>query len=135
MGRLHERKNQENPYDPLNEFKQLIRAGEDPKDDHSRNSSWTQFDCTNPYLVWKTEYTPSQRWGNLSTDAAWRDVVRIWKKTDKPRGVSFTTSVSKTLHISADTQCVNIYECNTPVECEKGLDGPYSGPAAQLIWN
>ncbi|KAL2198587.1 class V chitinase-like protein [Corynascus similis CBS 632.67] len=105
------------PSEDWNEFKQLIRAGEDPKDDHSRNSSWTQFDCTNP------------------TDAAWRDVVRIWKKTDKPRGVSFTTSVSKTLHISADTQCVNIYECNTPVECEKGLDGPYSGPAAQLIWN
>ncbi|KAK4246406.1 glycoside hydrolase [Corynascus novoguineensis] len=123
------------PSEDWNEFKQLIRAGEDPKDDHSRNSSWTRFDYTNPYLVWKTEYTPSQRWGNLSTDAAWRDVVRIWKETDKPRKISFTTSVSTTLHISADNDCRRINQCNTPEECTKGLDGPYSGPAAQFIWN
>ncbi|AEO59465.1 glycoside hydrolase family 18 protein [Thermothelomyces thermophilus ATCC 42464] len=117
------------------EFKQLIRAGEDPKSDHSREGDWTKFDCTNPYLVDKTFYTPTQRWKNLDTDAAWRDVVRIWKETDKPRNIMFTASVSTTLYISADVDCRNLEDCNTTEECSAGLNGPYSGPAAQFIWN
>lgn len=28
----------------------------------------------------------------------------------------------------------DIDHCHGPLECEKGLDGPNSGPAAELIW-
>ncbi|RAK98081.1 glycoside hydrolase [Aspergillus ibericus CBS 121593] len=98
-------------------FIQLAKAGKNPKADHTRNGNWTSFDCTHPVVVDFLDYTPSERWRLMGTDAAWDDVVRIWKDTEEQRDVSFILS-----------------SCST-VDCGKGADGATSGPAAQFIWN
>ena len=119
-------------------FKELTSSGVDPKTDHSRNGDWTQFDCTHDIIRSFLDYTPSERWNGLNADAAWRDVVRIWKDTDSKRpGIKFIQSVSSTLKIGAQSNCGNLLasNCNHAAECGKGLDGSDSGPAAQFIWN
>lgn len=119
-------------------FIELARKGTDPKTDHSRNGNWTDFDCTNDMIDSYLDYTPSERWNGLSADAAWDDVIRIWKETDsKRKGITFIQSVSSTLSIGAEPDCGQLLasNCNHAAECGKGLDGPESGPAAQFIWN
>ncbi|RHZ62529.1 hypothetical protein CDV55_107218 [Aspergillus turcosus] len=118
-------------------FIELARAGEDPKTDHTRNGNWTDFDCTAPAVVDFLDYTPSQRWRLMGADAAWDDIVRIWKDTDSHRdGVNFTESVESTTHFGGQAGCGDLTTagCNI-VECEKGADSETSGPAAQFISN
>ncbi|KAH6616808.1 hypothetical protein C7974DRAFT_475193 [Boeremia exigua] len=120
------------------EFKQRVKAGEDPKTDHSRTGNWTDLDCTSKFIASYLDYTPSQRWKGLDTDAAWDDVLRIWKDTDSDRiGVSFMQSVSSTLHMGAQPDCEKITSatCAVAMECPDGANGKESGPAAELIWN
>ena len=118
-------------------FKQLAKSGQDPKTDHSRNGNWTDLDCTDPMIVDKNDYSPSQRWKELNADAAWEDIKRIWTETDKKKHLTFMESVETTLHIGANPDCASLIasNCNEANECSKGLDGPESGPAAQLIYN
>ncbi|KAE8152020.1 chitinase [Aspergillus avenaceus] len=119
------------------EYKKLAMSGQDPKTDHTRSGNWTKFDCTHPLIVNVLDHTPSERWTGLNADAAWNDVVRIWKETDRERGgVKFMESVSSTLHMGAQANCgsLNSDSCVTK-DCPKSADGSKSGPAAQFIWN
>lgn len=118
-------------------FKELASSGDDPKTDHTRNSSWTKFDCTDPRIADKMDYTPSERWKGLNADAAWRDVVRIWNETDSNRNMDFMQSVSVTLRMGAEVKCqkINDKNCDRAQSCPDGANGKESGPAAQLIWN
>ncbi|GIK06329.1 hypothetical protein Aspvir_001976 [Aspergillus viridinutans] len=118
-------------------FIELARAGGDPKTDHTRNGNWTDFDCTAPAVVDFLDYTPSQRWRLMGADAAWDDIVRIWKDTDSQRGgVNFSESVESTTRFGGQAGCgvMTTAGC-TIVECEKGADSDTSGPAAMFISN
>ncbi|PYI01817.1 chitinase [Aspergillus sclerotiicarbonarius CBS 121057] len=117
-------------------FIQLARAGEDPKTDRTRNGNWTDFDCTNWVVADFLDYTPSERWRLMGTDAAWDDIVRIWKGTDRQRGKKFIGSVESTIQMGGQQECGRLVteSCST-IECEKGADGASSGPAGQFIWN
>ncbi|KAI9039350.1 uncharacterized protein KD926_009493 [Aspergillus affinis] len=102
--------------------------------DHTRSGNWTEFDCTHPVFVDFSYYTPSEQWKQLNADAAWRDVVRIWKETEKGH-MSFIESVTDTLKV-LDSNCGEIGTGSClPQDCPRGADGSFSGPAAQLIWN
>ncbi|CAG8893424.1 unnamed protein product [Penicillium egyptiacum] len=117
-----------------NLFFELILAGEDPKADHSRSSNWTDMDCTHEMIVDSTWYTPSDRWRTLNADAAWADVVRIWKNTDSKRGIKFIQSVSDTLHIGAGANCGSLTRDSCVAKhCPNGANSDTSGPAAQLM--
>ncbi|GES66671.1 hypothetical protein ATETN484_0016021800 [Aspergillus terreus] len=118
-----------------NSFIRVAKAGGDPKTDHTRNGNWTDFDCTHPVVTSFTDYTPSERWRLMGTDAAWDDIVRIWEDTDSQRvDVSFTTSLQSTTHFSNQEGCgdVGSDKCGSG-QCEKGADSNESGPAAQFI--
>ncbi|KAL4938844.1 hypothetical protein BDV06DRAFT_231514 [Aspergillus oleicola] len=118
-------------------FIEIASSGEDPKTDHSRNGNWTDFDCTHDVIEDKLDYTPSERWSGVNADAAWDDVVRIWKETDSKRpAVNFTQSVSSTLRIGDQANCGAAIQdsCDT-ISCIAPLDRELSGPAGQLIWN
>jgi GH18 family chitinase len=132
------------PAKDWNTFKHVIRAGGDPKTDDSRNGNWTDLDCQADAIVHKFDYTPSERWRALNADAAWNDVVRIWKNTDRPRNLHFMESVSQTLRMGAEANCGTFVReddnCDQPLECPAGANAVESGrkpsgPAAQLIWN
>ncbi|KAL4879073.1 hypothetical protein BJY04DRAFT_229417 [Aspergillus karnatakaensis] len=118
-------------------FKSMALAGEDPKADHSRNGNWTDFNCEDPMIVDATWYYPDERWQTLGADAAWADVLRIWRDTDSKRpGISFMQSVSTTLHMGAQANCGELVsESCITLDCPAGANGETSGPAAQLIWN
>ncbi|KAL4907339.1 hypothetical protein BDW74DRAFT_176116 [Aspergillus multicolor] len=112
-------------------FIEKANSGSDPKTGHSRNGSGT---ATGPTSI---DYTPSERWRAVNADAAWKDVVRIWKDTDRPRiGVNFTQSVFSTLQIGDQTNCGLLTQdsCDT-INCLSPLDRELSGPAGQFIWN
>ncbi|KAK8131380.1 hypothetical protein PG984_007818 [Apiospora sp. TS-2023a] len=118
-------------------FKQKAKSGNNPKSDDSRNHTWTDLDCTNEMILHPYDHYPSERWEELHADAAWEDLVRIWKDTDRHYGRTFMQSVEQTLKEGANLDCgsISASNCNEARECTKGLDGPYSGPAAQLIYN
>jgi hypothetical protein len=82
---------------------------------------------------------PTEQWDGLDADAAWKDVIRIWKDTDSKRdGIPFSQSVSTTLKIGAEAGCGTLLEtgnCNMALECSQGMDAEDSGPAGMLIWN
>ncbi|KAH8423398.1 uncharacterized protein LDX57_001157 [Aspergillus melleus] len=101
----------------------------------TRYGNWTEFDCTHPMVVDRSGYTPSERWKQLNADAAWKDVVRIWKEIYEDQ-VSFMDSVTVTLKLGENARCGDITSksCDAK-DCPRGADGPLSGPAAQLIWN
>jgi hypothetical protein len=118
-------------------FIALASSGGDPKTDHTRNGNWTDFDCTAPAVMDFLDYTPSERWRLMGADAAWDDIVRIWKDTDSQRGgVNFSASVESTTHFGGQAGCgvMTTAGC-TIVDCEKGADSDTSGPAAMFISN
>ena len=80
-------------------------------------------------------HSPSERWRGLNADAAWEDVIRIYKDTDKPKGIPFLKSLEMTLHIGSGLKCESLMasNCEEAKECNKGADGPESGPAAKVI--
>jgi hypothetical protein len=118
-------------------FIALTLAGENGKADHTRDSSWTQFDCTHPVTVDPLYYYPDYRWKTLNADAAWQDVVRIWQETDsKLPNVKFMASVTQTLRMeSAHCELIDNCSCDNIRPCPPGANGPESGPAAGLIWD
>ncbi|KAK8074334.1 chitinase [Apiospora phragmitis] len=85
----------------------------------------------------KYAHYPSDRWEGLHADAAWVYLVRIYKDTDSKYGRSFMESVESTFKVGADLDCGSLISsnCNEAQTCSAGLDGKYSGPAAQLIYN
>jgi GH18 family chitinase len=121
-------------------FKLAISLGQRPEVDYSRTGNWTAYKCTHTYSSEKIKWTPSERWHGVNTDAAWGDVVRIWKESYKPRGdISFITAVSQTLLAQSQVNCSTFegkYDnCDTPTNCPDSADGPNSGAAAEFIWN
>ncbi|KAI8943235.1 hypothetical protein NX059_001257 [Plenodomus lindquistii] len=120
-------------------FKLMIKTGENPKNDHTRNGNWTSFDCMNEYVDNAIDYPADVKWQKLGADAAWKDIVRIWKDTDSKRTpkISFSHSVSNTLKLSSNLECGSLSKdtCTGSASCDKGMDGPDSGPAAELIWD
>ncbi|KAF3225838.1 hypothetical protein TWF106_001711 [Orbilia oligospora] len=119
-------------------FVALAASGADPKEDTTTIGKWKTFDCTHPVVVDEFRDSPSERWKALDADSAWREVVTKWFNTDKHNGIAFVESVARTLKMGGDMGCWSMNEvydhCHGPTECEKGLDGPLSGPAAELIW-
>ncbi|PLB49726.1 hypothetical protein P170DRAFT_447329 [Aspergillus steynii IBT 23096] len=104
--------------------------------DHTRHGNWTEFDCKHPLITDALNYTPSEKWKGLNADAAWGDVVRIWKDTDRYRRIKFMESIRATLTTGDGASCgvIDSDGC-VPLDCPNGANGPISGPAAQLIWN
>lgn len=126
------------PATSWNDYKQKALNGDDPKIDLSRDGNWTDYDCTDEVAVCPLCYYPERQWSHFNVEAAWKDVVRIWKETDKDRDWKFSQSVSSTLHIvtaEADCQKVDKSNCDDAVTCEVGLNSATSGPAGKLIWN
>ncbi|KAK8129159.1 chitinase [Apiospora kogelbergensis] len=118
-------------------FKELASTGNDPLQDKTRDQSWVQFDCTLDIVKYPMGYTPSQRWERLHADAAWKDVLRIWRDTDRPKKMTFINSVAATLHSApAESGCeyVKLDSCKVS-KCSSGMNGEESGPAGEIIWN
>ncbi|PGH10805.1 hypothetical protein AJ79_05278 [Helicocarpus griseus UAMH5409] len=113
---------------PVKNWDKLKRhpsSKDDPETDHTRNSNWTQFDCTHQLIKDKLDYTPSERWSGLNADAAWKDVVRIWQDTDSHRKeIYFTQSVSSTLRMGAVAKCGELEadNCAQAVDCPNGAN-------------
>ncbi|KAK8012878.1 chitinase [Apiospora marii] len=125
-------------------FKQKALNGEEPKDDDERSGNWTSLECTNDMVSNEKKYDVATLWSGLGGDDAWADVKRVWTETDRPRyesgddtTLSFMVSVHETLKIQGGKDgCTSILDTQCPSDsCSKGMDGPLSGPAAQLIWN
>ncbi|KXH64966.1 glycosylhydrolase family 18-6 [Colletotrichum salicis] len=112
------------PAEDWAQFKQLAASGLDPKSDSTPTD---QLHCD-----------VDEFWLGLGADAAWEGVVKIWEDTGSGySNTSFLSSVHATLKIetrATDRGSVLGVDCNTD-GCSKGMDGDYSGPAAQLIWN
>ncbi|KAK1622668.1 putative necrosis-inducing factor-domain-containing protein [Colletotrichum phormii] len=121
----------------LQEYHDLAASGLAPKSDFTRNSNWTEFDCTHIYATDQLHRDVDELWLGLGADAAWEDVVRIWEDIDSGySNTSLLSSVHATLKIETGAlDCGSLLgvECNTD-GCSKGMDGDSSGPAAQLIW-
>ncbi|KAK5654618.1 hypothetical protein OQA88_6939 [Cercophora sp. LCS_1] len=122
-------------------FISLAASGSNPKEDTDTNiGTWKQYDCTHAAIVnWGT-MSPSERWKALDADSAWREVVAKWIKTDQFNRLTFDQSVQLTLKMGAETGCYTFVwgrdSCDDVFEeCGNGANGPYSGPAGQLIWN
>ncbi|EPS35532.1 hypothetical protein H072_11031 [Dactylellina haptotyla CBS 200.50] len=120
-------------------FVALAASGANPKEDTTTIGNWKTFDCTHDVISNLYYHIPSERWKALDTDSAWREVVIKWKNTDKPNGLKFTESIAQTLKMAGGEGCwtlvKNVDRCDGKVECERGADGPFSGPAAKLIWD
>ena len=120
-------------------YKQLIMTGEDPKNDHTRTGEWTKHYCTDKFVDDAIDYTPSELWKGLAADDAWKDIVRIWTETDSLRedNITFSASVANTLKLHRDPGCDRLTKdsCDSTIPCDQSMDGPDSGPAAQLIWD
>lgn len=112
----------------------IFAETEESETDHSRNGNWTDFSCEHPVIANPYEYTPSDRWTLMNGDAAWADIVRIYKDTDSKRSLNFIQSLHETVALSGLSRCGNMdYQVCGTDECEKGLDDPESGPAAHFI--
>lgn len=108
------------PADSWAVFKQLIKSGRNPRAEHTRNGNRTKFYCTDPLVDDHLYYAPPEQYNGLNADAAWKDVVIIWKDKDRPRGgMRFSESVSETLNIGADANCGNLLadNCDQIREC------------------
>ncbi|KOS19727.1 Killer toxin subunits alpha/beta [Escovopsis weberi] len=122
------------------DFIKKAKTGKDPKVDESRTGNWTSFDCSDPHATQALGYTPAQRWDALDADGAWKDIVRIYRDTDRPLGRAFTPSVLQTLQMYVDnTNCGEVSgsvgHCVFQAQCLPAFDTDESGPAAQLIWD
>ena len=75
----------------------------------------------------------------MEAHSAWVEFISKWVTTDKHNFMTFTESVQQTLKMGAQMGCAELGgkedNCDMAMQCDPGLDGPYSGPAAQLIWN
>ncbi|KAL4935175.1 hypothetical protein BDV06DRAFT_234584 [Aspergillus oleicola] len=126
---------------PATSWHSFIETGEgggDPKTDMSRNGNWTDFTCRSEYVVKPNDYYPEVRWRELGASAAWADVLRIWEDNDSQPGreLEFITSVSNTLMLGHGQNCGSLTGSScTSLDCPDGANDPFSGPAAQLIWD
>ncbi|KAH8731881.1 chitinase [Phaeosphaeriaceae sp. PMI808] len=105
--------------------------------DHSRNGNWTTFKCTDRLVKDNSHFSPLEQWNGLNADAAWADVIRIWKETERPRKLDFSQAVSSTFHVGNSPRCGMLAgsNCDHNTVCESGLNSDESGPAAMLIFN
>lgn len=122
-------------------FIALAASGQNPKEDTTTNiGDWKKHDCTHDAIAFwgDKRMTPSDRWRALDADSAWAEVLTKWWKTARGNGLKFIEPVQQTLKMGAKMGCDTLNplddHCDGATECEKALDGPLSGPAAQLIW-
>ncbi|KAK6356033.1 hypothetical protein TWF718_000407 [Orbilia javanica] len=112
--------------------------GAHQKKDTINTGDWRKFDCTHTAISDLYDHPPSQRWKMLDADSAWQEVVTKWLQTDRQSGITFLDSVSQTLKMGSGRNCGAMngkYDtCDAILKCEDSLDGPFSGPAAMLIW-
>jgi hypothetical protein len=127
------------PQDDWLTYKMIGLAGGNPDTDDTRTGGWTDFNCTHIVTRHPQDYTPSERWKAANADAAWLDIVRIWKVTDskRPGGGNFMTTVTDVLDMRGQTHCELIQGCSCDAfgDCPKSADGDFSGPAAEFIYN
>ncbi|KAF7561921.1 hypothetical protein G7046_g2225 [Stylonectria norvegica] len=120
------------------DFKLNVKAGMDPYQVGKRHGNWTSVTCTDQGVEDLRDLTPSQRWGMLDCSDAWNDAVNVWKTVDKPaRRISFSQSISNTLHGPEDSECGNLKadtNCANTVQCNDFV-GSGTGAAAYEVWN
>ncbi|KAJ3471898.1 hypothetical protein MRS44_001997 [Fusarium solani] len=118
-------------------FKENISLGKNPKEDYTRTGNWTDYYCTDPLVRNTKEYSISERWRGLQADYAWKDIIRIYKDTDKGNKVIFSNSIAQTFNVGNGVDCRMIIGggCNNKATCKNGMDAEDSGPAAEMIWD
>ncbi|KAF2008965.1 hypothetical protein BU24DRAFT_497543 [Aaosphaeria arxii CBS 175.79] len=116
-----------------------IASARDTDKVSARNVNWTGFYCDDEMVVNPTYFYPEEQWSHFNADAAWVDVIRVYKDFDRIEGVDFSQSIQKTLRIAGgNTRCGDISRrsnCEVEIACEYGMESEDSGPAAPLIWN
>ncbi|KAB5511420.1 hypothetical protein GE09DRAFT_690361 [Coniochaeta sp. 2T2.1] len=128
------------PYTEWGSFIARAAVGSNPKEDTNTSiGNWKTFDCTADAIAdWSNaKLTPSDRWKAMDSDSAWSEVTKKWFDTDKDNFLTFEKSVGLTLKQASGTGCslFNAQDhCDGATECEPGLNGPLSGPAAKFIW-
>ncbi|KAM7214753.1 hypothetical protein V8F06_009825 [Rhypophila decipiens] len=123
-------------------FIALAATGANPKEDTNTSiGKWKDFTCTHEAVSnWgQAKMTPAMRWKAVDADSAWREIVAKWFNTDKDNRLTFIESVQLTTKMGTAKKCHTLDEeidnCDAVLECDKGADGPDSGPAAYLIWH
>ncbi|KAL4789112.1 chitinase [Aspergillus venezuelensis] len=120
-------------------LKTKVAADLGPFVDETRNGNWTDFDCDHDYVKYSMRVYPDQRWRELGCEAAWEDMVRIYKDVNKPqRNMTWWESFVDTFHIGKGANCGQITQdscIKPPTGCHDGANSDTSGPAAYLIYN
>ncbi|KAK3936951.1 hypothetical protein QBC46DRAFT_461157 [Diplogelasinospora grovesii] len=106
-------------------FTLSIKTGTDPYQVGPRNGNWTTITCTDPS-------------SEMDAPDAWTDVINVWTTYDRGKdGLSFTQSISDTLHGPEQADCGSLLDTSNCVQTEQcdGFIGAGSGAAAYEIWN
>ncbi len=113
-----------------------IKAGVDPYAEGDRHGNWTNISCDDPAVLNTMGLTPQERWGMLDAADAWSDAMNVYSEIDGPRGISFSTSVSNTIHGPEVGQCDRMIasNCAQTLQCS-GFQGGGSGATGYEIWN
>jgi hypothetical protein len=109
----------------------------DPSEEGTRSGNWTKLNCTDLAVTDVLNMSCQLRWSELDTKDAWNDTITNWHTYDRPKGYSFSFSVSNTLHGPENVDCGGIPpkgNCAQTQVCT-AFDGPDTGPAGYLIYN
>ena len=122
-------------------FKDTINLGQSPMVKKTRSGSWTKIHCDSKFAGTDSLYSGADRWRGLEADAAWGDILAIWRTSDHPGDpdLMFTKSVTRTLGAGPDGTCGEIktaYDhCDTYfMECPRVAEKD-SGAAVEVVWN
>ncbi|KAL7803464.1 hypothetical protein V8C44DRAFT_276130 [Trichoderma aethiopicum] len=107
---------------------------------NDQTGNWTSLTCADPAVLDPLDMGCAQRWSELDTDDAWKEVIRVWTQQDEGR-TTFDASVMNTLHAPDNkTDCGSLgprRNCDWALPCHffegNSTDGG-SGPAASLIY-
>jgi hypothetical protein len=114
-----------------------IKLGVDPYAEGNRTGNWTDLGCDTQAVQDIKDLTPQQRWAMLDGADAWSDILDVWTQYDKGSGMSFTQSVSDTIHGPPSADCGTLLttnNCEQTLQCA-GFVGGGSGAVAYEIWN
>ncbi|KAL2675732.1 hypothetical protein Neosp_011923 [[Neocosmospora] mangrovei] len=73
---------------------------ENPKEDYTRTGNWADYYCTDPLVRNTKDYSISERWRGLQADDALKDVIRVYKDTDRYNKVIFSDSIAQTFNFA-----------------------------------
>lgn len=126
------------PSDSWLDFKLSIKAGKNPWQAGDRNGNWTDLTCDSQAAADIRHLSPSDRWDQLDCVDAWKDMIDVWKDTDRPDShFSFTESISLTVNGPPHADCGSLLDknnCGQTLQCD-GFQNAGSGPAGWVIWN